>query len=132
MWLLTVSQITIYLMLLIYPVFQVSWMKQHCNAESSERKEAVPHLMSSKRTETSKRRKADFFMCFSVPLSCPLVLCNHIRAKWQPEVSVINRVHVTRTRQQFEQAAYTWLSVPHHISVLSKNHWHVPSNSKNV
>lgn len=78
------------------------------------------------------RKGVHLYMCFLVPLSCPLVLCNHIQAMWQPEVSVINRVHVTRTRQQLEQVVCAWLSVPCHISALSKNHWHVPSNSKNV
>lgn len=42
-----------------------------------------------------------YYTCFSVPLSCPLVLYNHIHVSWQPEVSVINSMHVTRTRQQF-------------------------------
>ncbi len=78
------------------------------------------------------RKRVNFYMCFSVPLSCPLVLCNRIHATQQPEVSVINRVHVTWTRQRFEQVVCAWLSVPLRIWVLSKNHWQVPSNSKNV
>lgn len=66
------------------------------------------------------RKGVHLYMCFLVPLSCTLVLCNHIHATWQPEVSVINCVHVTRTRQQLEQVVCAWLSVPCHISALSK------------
>lgn len=76
------------------------------------------------RQKQVREERLNFSLCFSVPLSCPLVLCNHINVKWQLDVSVINRVHVTRTRQQFEQVACMWLSVPHHISVCHKNHWH--------
>ena len=89
----------------------------------------VSHLMERRRFSTQLGKggqkhvrddRLNFSMCFSVPLSCPLVLCNHINMRWQPEVSVINCVHVTRTKQQYEHVACSWLSVPHHISVCQK------------
>lgn len=39
-------------------------------------------------------------MCLSVLLSCSLVLCNREHAVWHLEVSLINRVHVTRWQFQ--------------------------------
>lgn len=101
----------------ILAVFRSTMKSAASVSFSSDRKDAVPYLMCSKRTKTSE--KGNFLICFSVPLSCPLVVFNRICAVWQLEV-LINRAHVTPTRQQFEQVACTWLNVPRHISVLSK------------
>lgn len=99
-------------------------------AEYSDWDNSAPLLLEGNKQVREERQTG--LLCFPVPLCCPLVLCNHVRASWHPEVSVINGVHVTPPWRPSEQVVRVCSSVPRHISVLSKNHWHVPSNSKNV